>query len=113
MPPTKTTWSIVASASPSARFTGPPTPFSRSAAAEVEGEDRVVGLSFVEPVGERGRGRLVDDPLHLEPGDLAGILGRLPLVVVEVGGDGDHGAVDRFAKLRFGVGLQLLQDHRA
>src|SRR5262249_51143981 len=35
------------------------------------------------------------------------------LVVVEVGGDGDHGAVDRLAELRFGVGLQLLQDHRA
>ena len=83
------------------------------AAAEVEDEDRLVGLLFVEPVGQRGRGRLVDDPLHLEPGDLAGVLGRLALVVVEVGGDRDHGAVDRFAELRFGVGLQLLQDHRA
>ncbi len=83
------------------------------AAAEVEDEDRVVGGLLVEPVGERGRGRLVDDPLDLEPGDLAGVLGRLALVVVEVGGDGDHGAVDRFAQLRFGIGLQLLQDHRA
>jgi hypothetical protein len=83
------------------------------AAAEVEDEDRVIGGLLVEPVGERGRGRLVDDPLHLEPGDLAGVLGRLSLVVVEVGGDGDHGAVDRLAELRFGVGLQLLQDHRA
>jgi NAD-specific glutamate dehydrogenase. len=83
------------------------------AAAEVEDEDRLVGLLFVEPVGERRRGRLVDDPLHVEPGDLAGVLGRLALVVVEVGGDGDHGAVDRLAQIRLGVGLQLLQDHRA
>ena len=83
------------------------------AAAEVEDEDRLVGSLFVEPVGERGGGRLVDDPLDVEAGDLAGVLGRLALVVVEVGGDGDHGAVDRLAELRFGVGLQLLQDHRA
>ena len=83
------------------------------AAAEVEDEDRLVGFLFVEPVGQRGRGRLVDDPLDVEAGDLAGVLGRLALVVVEVGGDGDHGAVDRFAELRFGVGFQLLQDHRA
>ena len=83
------------------------------AAAEVEDEDRLVGFLFVEPVGQRGRGRLVDDPLDLEAGDLAGVRGRLALVVVEVGGDGDHGAVDRLAELRFGVGLQLLQDHRA
>ncbi len=83
------------------------------AAAEVEDEDRVVRRLLVEPVGERGGGRLVDDPFDVEAGDLAGVLGRLALVVVEVGGDGDHGAVDRFAELRFGVGLQLLQDHRA
>ena len=61
------------------------------AAAEVEDEDRLVGL-LVEAVGQRGRGRLVDDALDVEAGDLAGVLGRLALVVVEVGGDGDHRA---------------------
>ena len=63
------------------------------AAAEVEDEDRLVGL-LVEAVGQRGRGRLVDDALDVEAGDLAGVLGRLALVVVEVRGDGDHRAVD-------------------
>ena len=82
------------------------------AAAEVEDEDRLVGVLLVEPVGERRRGRLVDDPLDLEAGDLAGVLGRLALVVVEVGGDGDHRRVDGLAELRLGVGLQLLEDHR-
>ena len=64
------------------------------AAAEVEDEDRLIVALFVEAVGQRRRGRLVDDPLDVEAGDLAGVLGRLPLVVVEVGGDGDDGAVD-------------------
>src|SRR6185437_12918189 len=54
---------------------------------------------------------LVDDALDVEPGDLAGVLGRLALVVVEVGGDGDDGRVDGLAQIGFGVGLELLQDH--
>ena len=82
------------------------------AAAEVEDEDRLVGL-LVEAVGQRGRGRLVDDALDVEAGDLAGVLRRLALVVVEVGRDGDDGAVDRVAEVRLGVGLQLREDHRA
>jgi hypothetical protein len=61
------------------------------AAAEVEDEDRLVGL-LVEAVGERGRGRLVDDALDVEAGDPAGVLGRLALVVVEVRRDGDDRA---------------------
>ena len=82
------------------------------AAAEVEDEDRLVGL-LVEPVGQRGRGRLVDDALDVEAGDPAGVLGRLALVVVEVGRDRDHRRVDGVAEVGLGVGLQLLQDHRA
>ncbi len=76
------------------------------AAAEVEDEDRLVGL-LVEPVGQRCGGRLVDDALDLEAGDRAGVLGGLALIVVEVGRDGDHGAVDGLAEVCLGVGLQL------
>ena len=81
------------------------------AAAEVEDEDRLVGL-LVEPVGQRGGGRLVDDALDVEAGDAAGVLGRLALVVVEVGRDGDDRRVDGLAQVGLGVGLELLQDHR-
>ena len=40
-------------------------------AAEVEDEDGLVRVLLVEPVGQRGGGRLVDDAEHLEAGDLA------------------------------------------
>jgi hypothetical protein len=59
------------------------------AAAEVEDRDLLVLLALVQAVGERGRGRLVDDALDLEARDLAGVLGRLALGVVEVGRHGD------------------------
>jgi hypothetical protein len=81
------------------------------AAAEVEDEDRVVGL-LVEAVRERGRGRLVDDALDVEAGDPAGVLGRLALVVVEVRGNGDHRGVDGLAEVGLGVGLELRERHR-
>ncbi len=81
------------------------------AAAEVEDEDRLVGL-LVEAVGQRRGGRLVDDALDVEARDAAGVLGRLALIVVEVGRDGDDRGVDGLAQVRLGVGLELLEDHR-
>ena len=65
---------------------------------------------LIEAVGERGCRRLVDDAQHLEAGDAAGVLGRLTLGVVEVGGDGDDGLRDLLAELGFGGFLHLLQD---
>ena len=80
------------------------------AAAEVVDRDGLRFLLLVEAVGERRRRRLVDDAQHLEAGDLAGVLGRLALGVVEVGGNGDDGLRDRLAELGFGGLLHLLQD---
>ena len=79
------------------------------AAAEVVDGDRA-GLLLVEAVGERRGGRLVDDAQHFEAGDLAGVLGRLALGVVEIGGNGDDGLRDRAAEMRLGGLLHLLQD---
>ncbi len=79
------------------------------AAAEIVDGDRLAVL-LLEPVGERRRGRLVDDAQHLEAGDLAGILGRLALGVVEIGRDGDHRLGDGLAEIGLGGFLHLLQD---
>ncbi len=81
------------------------------AAAEVVDEDLLVEPA-VEPVGERRGGRLVDDPLHVEAGEAPGLLHRLALVVVVVGGDGDHRLLDRAAEELLGDRLHL-REHQA
>src|SRR5690606_41946379 len=45
------------------------------AATQVIDDHGVVALGLVHAVGQRRRGRLVDDALDVEPGDAAGILG--------------------------------------
>ena len=82
------------------------------AAAQVVDRDLLVAL-LVQAVGQGGRGGLVDDPLDVEAGDAAGVLGRLALGVVEVRRDGDDRLGDLLAQVRLGVRLELLQDHRA
>ena len=82
------------------------------AAAEVEDQDRLV-LALVEAVGQRGRGGLVDDPLDVHAGDLAGLLGGLALRVGEVRRHGDHRVGDGLAEVGLRVALQLLQHERA
>ena len=81
------------------------------AAAEVVDGDRLV-LLLVEPVGERRGGRLVDDAHHLEAGDAARLLGRLPLRVVEVGRHGDDGLGDRLPEIVLCGLFEFLQNHR-
>src|SRR5215203_399503 len=79
--------------------------------AEVEDEDGLLPL-LVEPISERGSGRLVDDTLDVEARDAARVLGRLTLGVLEVGGHRDDRLGNLFAEIRLSVPLDLLQDHR-
>lgn len=82
-------------------------------ATEVEDQDGLFLAALVEPIGQGGRGGLVDDAQHVEAGDLAGFLGGLTLGVVEVRGHGDDGVGDVLTEVRLGVALQLLQRARA
>ena len=82
------------------------------AAAQVIHQD-LVGVALVQAVGQRRGGGLVDDALHVQARDAAGVLGGLALGVGEVGGHGDDGLGDALADVALGVGLQLLEDHGA
>ena len=78
-------------------------------AAKVVDHDRAFAL-LLQPVGHGSSRRLVDDPLDLETGDLAGVLGRLPLCVVEVGGDRDHGLGHLLAEIGLSGLLHLAEN---
>ena len=58
---------------------------------------------MVEPVGEGGAGRLIDDPFDIQPGNPSGILGRLTLDVVKIGRNRDDGFRYGLAQEIFGV----------
>ncbi len=83
-----------------------------SAAAEVIDGDGAAFFLF-QAVGQRRGRRLVDDAQHLEAGDLAGVLGRLALVVVEIGGNRDHRLGDGLAEEAFRRFLHFLQNEGA
>ena len=80
------------------------------AAAQVVHHDLLL-LLLIDAVGQGRGGRLVDNTLDLQAGDLTGILGGLTLGIGEVGRYGDDRFGDLFAQVALGVGLQLLQDH--
>ena len=77
--------------------------------SEIENGDLLTRLLALEPIRQRRGGRLVDDPLNLQPGDLAGILGRLALRIVEIRRHRDDGLFDLLAKIALGSFLEILQ----
>jgi len=80
------------------------------AAAQVV-DGHLLVLVLAEAVRQRGRRGFVDDPFDFQAGDLAGVLRRLALGVVEVGRHGD----DRFQVLGadelLSALFQKLEDH--
>ena len=81
-------------------------------AAQVIDHD-LLGLLLIHTVGKSGCGRLVDDTLHVQTGDLAGVLGGLTLGVGKVSGNGDDSLRNGLAQIGLSVALELLQDHGA
>ncbi|EAP89694.1 putative NAD-specific glutamate dehydrogenase encoded in antisensegene pair with dnaKJ [Oceanicaulis sp. HTCC2633] len=79
------------------------------AAAEVVDDDGAV-IALVEAVCERSRGRLVDDAQNFQTRDLARILGRLALGVIEIGRHGDDGFFNFRTQIALGGFLHFLKD---
>ena len=82
------------------------------AAAQVVDHD-LLRLLLIHAVGQGRGSRLVDDPLHVQTGDLAGVLGGLTLGVGKVSGNGDDSLGNGLAQIGLSVALELLQDHGA
>jgi len=59
-----------------------------STSAQIEYGDFFIRF-LIEPVGQGGRGRLVDDAQDVQTGDFASILGGLALAVAKIGRDGN------------------------
>ena len=81
------------------------------AAAEIVNHDFLL-FFIVQTVRQRRRRRLVDDTLHVQTGNLARVLGRLTLRVVEICRNRDDGLRHFLAQVTFRIGFQLLQNHR-
>src|SRR5262245_3196983 len=67
-------------------------------ADQVKDHHRLIAL-FVQPVGERGGRRLVDDAEHVKARDLARVLGGRALSVVEISRHGDDRVSHFFAEV--------------
>ena len=83
----------------------------KRAATEVIHRDRLV-LALVQAVRQGSCRGLVHNALDVQAGNLARVLGRLPLRIVKVRRYGNHRLSHRAAQVIFGSLLQLLQDHR-
>ena len=75
------------------------------AAAEVENEHRLVLVQLIEPVGERGCGRFIDDLEDVQTGKLAGRDRRGALGIIEVSRHGNDCVGDRLIEILLGISL--------
>src|SRR5258706_12674533 len=67
---------------------------------------------FIKSICERRSSWLINDAQNFKPCDLSSIFGGVALRIVEIRRHSDHSLCDRFTKIRFGIGLDLRQDHR-
>jgi hypothetical protein len=82
----------------------------KGSAAEVIDDDRLV-LLLIQPVSQRSRSGLVDDTLYIQTGNLARVLGRLALRIVEIRRHSNDRLRDCRPEIIFCGFFQLLQNH--
>ena len=82
------------------------------AAAQVIDQRLHVAVEVVHAERDRGCGRLVQDPEHVQTSDLTRVARGLALVVVEVGRAGDHDVADLLAELILRVGHDPFENDR-
>ena len=80
-------------------------------AAKVIDRDGLCVL-FVQTIGQRRRSWFVDDAQHFKAGNLACVLGRLTLGVVEICRHGDDRLGDLFTQIAFSGFFHLAEDER-
>ncbi len=83
----------------------------KGAAAKVEYGDLHIVRLFIKAIGQCRSRRLVYDTSYRQTCDLAGFLGRLPLGVVEISGNGDHGFLHFLPQVVFRGFLHFLKYH--
>jgi len=86
--------------------------YVEGSAAKVVYRDLLVCLLLVQSIGKRRGRRLVYNALDMESGNLPGVLGGLPLRVIEISRHGDDRLGDRFAEEVLRCLLHFLQNPR-
>ena len=80
------------------------------AAAKVENENRLVFIELVESIGQRRRGRLIDDLQDIQAGQAAGGDRGGAFGIIEISRHGDDRIGHRYLEIFFRIRLQLLED---
>ena len=81
----------------------------RTATQVIHSDFSVAFFLLVQAESQRSGGGLVDDALHIQPGDAAGVFGGLALGVIKVGWHGDDGLSHGLAQIILGSFLHLAQ----
>ena len=79
------------------------------AAAQIKDHDLVLA-HLIQAKGQSRSRRLIDDANDLQTGDGSCVLGRLPLIVIEVGRNGYHGFIHSVGEVCLRIRLDLAQD---
>ena len=79
-------------------------------ASQIQHDNNLLLLRFVESVSECGGRWFIDDSFDLQTGEFTRLHRRAALMFIEVGRNRNDGTADRFSQLRFGVAFDCSQN---